>query len=74
MLWAMFMIYVYLTRRFGNTGKVKRPIAFAIDTALAALFGVATFYQFVTYNCPFGRYNGWCDFHNTGRFFLLSLF
>ncbi|SAM02020.1 hypothetical protein [Absidia glauca] len=75
LLWAMFMIYVYLTRRFGgNTGKVKRPIAFAMDTSLAILFGVATFYQFASYNCPPGRYNGWCDFHNTGRFFLLSLF
>ncbi|SAM02913.1 hypothetical protein [Absidia glauca] len=60
LLWALFMIYVYLTRRFGsNTGKVKRPIAFAVDTALAALFGVATFYQFATYNCPPGQYNGW---------------
>ncbi|KAI8333107.1 hypothetical protein BC941DRAFT_504900 [Chlamydoabsidia padenii] len=75
LLWALFMIYVYLTRRFGsNTGKVRRPIAFAVDTALAALFGVATFYQFASYNCPPGYYNGWCNFHNTGKFFLLSLF
>ncbi|KAI8086206.1 uncharacterized protein BX664DRAFT_335166 [Halteromyces radiatus] len=75
LLWALFMIFVYLTRRFGGrTGKVKRPIAFAVDIALAALFGVASFYQFAIYNCPPGQYNGWCHFHNTGKFFLLSLF
>ncbi|CAO3629303.1 unnamed protein product [Cunninghamella blakesleeana] len=74
-LWAAFMIFVYLTRRFGtNSGKVKRPIAFAVDTVLAAAFGVASFYQFATYNCPPGYYDGWCNFHNTGKFFLLSLF
>ncbi|ORZ11542.1 hypothetical protein BCR42DRAFT_101180 [Absidia repens] len=75
-LWALFMIFVYLTRRFsmGKAGKVKRPIAFAVDTALAALFGVASFYQFARYPCPPGEENGWCHFHNTGRFFLVSLF
>ncbi|CAO3588447.1 unnamed protein product [Absidia cylindrospora] len=75
-LWALFMIFVYLTRRFsmGKAGKVKRPIAFAVDTALAALFGVASFYQFARYPCPPGQDNGWCHFHNTGRFFLVSLF
>ncbi|ORZ23630.1 hypothetical protein BCR42DRAFT_487562 [Absidia repens] len=75
LMWVLFLIYVYLTRRFGgNTGKVKRPVAFVTDTALSVMFGVSSFYQFATYNCPPGRYNGWCDFHNTGRFFLLSLF
>ncbi|CAO3647171.1 unnamed protein product [Cunninghamella echinulata] len=75
-LWAAFMIFIYLSRRFGsnNNGKMKRPILFAVDAALATLFGVSSFYQFASYNCPPSYYNGWCNFHNTGKFFLLSLF
>ncbi|KAG0174413.1 hypothetical protein DFQ28_007683 [Apophysomyces sp. BC1034] len=73
-LWSLFMIFVYLTRRFGHAGKVKRPVLFAVDVLLAAMFGVGIFYEIAEYRCPPGDYNGWCNFFNTGLFFLMSLF
>ncbi|KAI8143053.1 hypothetical protein BJV82DRAFT_613329 [Fennellomyces sp. T-0311] len=73
-LWSLFNIYVYLTRRFGSAGKIKRPISIIMDTFLAALFGVGTFYEFAIYRCPPGYYDGWCNFFNTGLFFCVSLF
>lgn len=58
-LFSLFTIYVYLTRRFGKGGKVKRPISFLLDAFFAALFGVGAFYQFALYQCPPGGYDGW---------------
>ncbi|CDS07953.1 hypothetical protein LRAMOSA01902 [Lichtheimia ramosa] len=58
-LFSLFTIYVYLTRRFGKGGKVKRPISFLLDAFFAALFGVGAFYQFALYQCPPGYYDGW---------------
>ncbi|KAI9272690.1 hypothetical protein BDA99DRAFT_498980 [Phascolomyces articulosus] len=73
-LWSLFNIYVYLTRRFGQAGKIKRPVSILMDCFLAALFGVGTFYEFAMYKCPPGTYDGWCNFFNTGLFFCVSLF
>ncbi|KAF7730418.1 hypothetical protein EC973_002225 [Apophysomyces ossiformis] len=73
-LWSLFMIFVYLTRRFGHAGKVKRPLLFVVDLLLAAMFGVGIFYEIAEYRCPPGYYDGWCNFFNTGLFFLMSLF
>ncbi|GAA5798407.1 hypothetical protein EDC94DRAFT_580085 [Helicostylum pulchrum] len=72
--WSSFNVFVYLTRRFGNGHKIKRFVSTLIDAALTALFGVCVFYQIATYKCKPGLHNGWCDFYNTGIFFLMSLF
>ncbi|KAI8884213.1 hypothetical protein K501DRAFT_313293 [Backusella circina FSU 941] len=73
-LWSAFNIFVYLSRRFGKGNKIKRFVSTALDLALAALFAVCAFYQIATYSCKPGTYNGWCNFFNTGLFFLMSLF
>ncbi|KAG2215972.1 hypothetical protein INT45_003172 [Circinella minor] len=73
-IWSLFNIYVYLTRRFGKGSKIKRPVSILMDCFIAALFGVGTFYEFAMYKCPPGAYDGWCNFFNTGSFFLVTLF
>ncbi|KAG2200920.1 hypothetical protein INT47_003155 [Mucor saturninus] len=73
-LWSAFNIFVYLTRRFGTGHKIKRFLSTLFDLTLTALFGVCVFYEIATYRCKPGMHNGWCDFYNTGIFFLMSLF
>ncbi|KAI8881994.1 hypothetical protein K501DRAFT_295536 [Backusella circina FSU 941] len=73
-IWSSFHIFVYLTRRFGTGKKIKKVISIIFDWFLAALFGVCIFYEIATYKCKPGLHNGWCNFFNTGLFFLMSLF
>ncbi|CAO3617515.1 unnamed protein product [Mucor fragilis] len=73
-VWSSFNVFVYLTRRFGKGNKIKRFVSTLLDLVLAALFGVCVFYEIATYHCKPGMHNGWCNFYNTGLFFLMSLF
>lgn len=74
MIWSSFNIFVYMSRRFGKGGKIKRFISTLFDLCLAALFGVNVFYEIAIYRCKPGTHQGYCDFYNTGLFFLMTLF
>ncbi|KAG2185640.1 hypothetical protein INT44_002433 [Umbelopsis vinacea] len=73
-MWSSFLIYVYLTRRYGKGGKVKRPVLCIGDTFITICLGVGVFFEISKYPCAPGTLDGMCDMFNTGIFFGVTLF
>ncbi|KAH8549111.1 hypothetical protein BGW37DRAFT_503613 [Umbelopsis sp. PMI_123] len=74
LMWGSFLIYVYLTRRYGKGGKVNRPVLCIGDTFITVCLGVGVIFEISKYPCPPGTMNGMCDMFNTGLFFGVTLF
>ncbi|KAJ2961059.1 hypothetical protein NQZ79_g3601 [Umbelopsis isabellina] len=74
LFWGSFQIYVYLTRRYGKGGKVKRAVLCIADLMVTIFVGIGVFFEISKYPCQPGTQNGLCDMLNTGTAFGVSLF
>ncbi|KAI8365562.1 hypothetical protein BD560DRAFT_490985, partial [Blakeslea trispora] len=73
-LWSLVQGMFYAAKHFHQGTNIKSAFIIFFDITLAALLGVCTSYEITHYRCKLGLHHGWCDFYNTGLFFLLSLF
>ncbi|KAI8328077.1 hypothetical protein EDC96DRAFT_530922 [Choanephora cucurbitarum] len=73
-IWSLVQGMFYAVRRCSQGPSIKMPLIILFDMTLAALLGICSCYEITNYRCKLGLHHGWCDFYNTGLFFLMSLF